>query len=240
MNNNELKDGVPPEPFGDTEPLQGDDLIKAMSAIGDEVMQWYEDERAIGLKCWFNDTCLKDEVLGEFKGIHSDRTYASSPFVGEDYRDGLDGFYEHCRLAQGDKTPYDGKGQPVPDGVMVKVWHFNKALVKDSQHFVWTQKAEATNWRLVTHYQVQEQPAENEIAKESLAVFNKIYQCPRCSTSMEVDETAKPSASPVTLETIARVVEMLNKYKELMNTYEPFDSKLDELKVDALIEQLSK
>jgi len=61
---------------------------------------------------------------------------------------------EHCRLTQGDKTHYDGKGQPVPDGVTIKL--FWKQGVSEFSRKAWSQTVDWTGEDKYTHYQVQE------------------------------------------------------------------------------------
>ena len=62
-------------------------------------------------------------------------------------------------MIEDERTPYDGNGQPVPDGVLVKLWRElpdrkTNSKVRLSQDVVWTA-------RTITHYQVQENPNKN-------------------------------------------------------------------------------
>jgi len=91
---------------------------------------WWEDNRAIGLKCIFwddNEENTHTSLLGEVDFKHN-FSYTS--------QSGLN--FKHIELIQGDKTPYDGKGQPVPDGVFVKIYfHDGGILNQISQKYKW-------------------------------------------------------------------------------------------------------
>jgi hypothetical protein len=69
------------------------------------------------------------------------------------------------------KLPYDGKGQPVPDGVVVKVWLTFKehTHTKLSQHVGWT-------YGYITHYQVQEMPVEQELPLDTSDLVISSYR----------------------------------------------------------------
>lgn len=115
------------------------------------------DPRMIGLKCWFWNNYPKESSVDVLVKV-GNNAIGTPLFFTENNKD----TYYSCRLAQGDKTPYDGKGQPVPapDGVEVKVWrdYFGKKLlteIKLSQDVMWSQGS-------ITHYQVQEQKVEKK------------------------------------------------------------------------------
>ncbi|MBL4753835.1 MAG: hypothetical protein JKY52_09635 [Flavobacteriales bacterium] len=108
--------------------------------------EWHEDERAIGLKVIFtNDPNFNTWATGSLHKVSVEQIH--DYFFDED-----GGHYKYCRLAQGDKTPYDGKGQPVPDDVMVAVWWWNGApRILKATHAAWHKL------NCISHYQVQEE-----------------------------------------------------------------------------------
>jgi len=110
------------------------------------------DPRMIGQKCIFSDGIHDQE--GILTEVLTDGS--TNPFMSE-----RGYFYEYCELALGDKTPYDGKGQPVPDGVVVKVWCDNT----EGSYYERTDLSERCYWdedTHITYYQIQEQPVEQE------------------------------------------------------------------------------
>jgi len=121
------------------------------------IKQWFEDERAIGLKCWFSSKHIYE---GESASI---LTRVKEPddgtFLFES--DDMVPLFPNCRIAQGDKTPYYGNGQPVPDEVTVRLWltedasHQTEGLAQD---FDWSWEGEGD----IIHYQVQAQQPEVE------------------------------------------------------------------------------
>ena len=120
------------------------------------------DPGMIGLKCIFSDGIHDQE--GILTEVLTDGS--TNPFMSE-----RGYFYEYCRLAQGDKTPHDGSGQPVPDGVVVKVWLNGDTDYADegvSQGSYWGEGS------TITDYQIQEQPVEQ--ATESDKTINSTIQ----------------------------------------------------------------
>lgn len=124
------------------------------------------DQRAIGLKCLFwsvqspptvyvsNKHILSNNFIGVLHVVYPDKEF---PFVGIT-DDGLRGSSEYCRIAQGDKTAYDGKGQPVPDGVIVEYWRRGTEIEGRD-------RAERIDWDSgIIYYQVQEMPVEQPLA----------------------------------------------------------------------------
>ena len=110
----------------------------------------WTDKRAIGLKYKFlnNDKVFNVESVKVHKGI----LYIDNIGAG---RVGTNDWTKTIQLVRGEKTPYDGKGQPVPDGVMVTLWLDNGC------HLDIPQRAECVEWLInvdnvkIIHYQVQ-------------------------------------------------------------------------------------
>lgn len=102
----------------------------------------WTDKRAIGLKCWFSFSDIKS-VLRDVHSVDAGMT------TWINAHDGISVPAENCRIAQGENTSYDGKTQPVPDGVMVTVtWlDFNTT----------TNYSQLIDWYVgIIDYQVQE------------------------------------------------------------------------------------
>lgn len=119
-------------------------------------MKWYEDSRAIGLTVihgymdrhtiFIVDSILENGWLGDSEGIGYDADY--------------------CRPALGDRTVYDGKGQPVPDGVEVKWWDNEASGASLAGQMDWD------SFGGVKYYQVQEMPAQEQPVDEQLISIN--------------------------------------------------------------------
>lgn len=162
----------------------------------------WTDERAIGLKCWANDPSIKKEVLGQFVRINP--TYSNYPYEVNDVIDSVAGCYESCRLAQGEKTKYDGKGQPVPDGVMVEVWFINgDSSIYLSDNWIWNITGD------ILYYQVQEQPEEKQtrhnIPSNTTSVVNAVTGERKMIKSKTV---------PIKQSTVNEIVECLEIARE--------------------------
>lgn len=114
----------------------------------------WSDERFTGLECWFINTETGHEILDEIKGYETDYIEGASRDRKDDYPSYFIGSddkkWPTCRLALGDRQAYDGKRQPVPDGIRVNVW----LLHSNEPERVFSEVAQ---WGLVTHYQVIEQ-----------------------------------------------------------------------------------
>ncbi|NOQ30199.1 MAG: hypothetical protein GQ570_03655 [Helicobacteraceae bacterium] len=115
----------------------------------------------VRVKCVFNHEAnnSKDntDYVGEFRFFNK----------GEPdypYEDSVGMQFSQCRLAQGEKTPYEGKGQPVPDGVMVEAWGYKNGR----QYYRSRRCAENTVWNLVDEYQIQEQPPEEKQSRTTI------------------------------------------------------------------------
>jgi len=105
-------------------------------------MKWYEDSRAIGLRCKFWNGDESNCVISTFSSYKETKFPFFSP-VG-DYA----GDYANIELIQGYKTPYNGKGQPIPDDIKVKVFFDDKIFDNRlSQNYDWKDP-------FITHYQV--------------------------------------------------------------------------------------
>ena len=103
------------------------------------------DPRMIGLKCIFDEHYVGNLTKARL-------THTGTWFTPE-----INHSFNTCRLLQGDKTPYDGKGHcPVPDGVMVKVWWKDEQRTLKATHAAWHKP------NVITHYQVMEQKLEEK------------------------------------------------------------------------------
>jgi hypothetical protein len=112
------------------------------------IKKWYEDHRAIGMRCILRNTPHRTSVIGSLSRV----TIASNG--NSFYIEGMNSndTYNSCQIAQGDKTAYDDKGQPVPDDVVVKVWieHLDQSMT-----FIMVAQQVFDNWEWVRSYQVQ-------------------------------------------------------------------------------------
>ena len=105
----------------------------------------WTDKRAIGLKCWFSEPPKPEEYRDNFIGMVQGGRFLAF----------MNTAFSNCRIAQGEKTPYDGKSQPVPDGVLVTLWLDNGCYLDVPQ------RAEGIEWLInvdnvkIAHYQVQ-------------------------------------------------------------------------------------
>ena len=159
----------------------------------------WADKRAIGLKCylWRISGEWKESILAEVR--------RGSYFIGED---GFDSY--HCRIAQGEKTPYDGKGQPVPDGVVIDVWGVvNPPDIGEMDFHSERVMSHEITWLDVTDYQIQEMPEE----KHPLYDYDTI----------EHEEVTVP----IKQSTIDEIVECLEDSK---NNYTDINSLIEEYK----------
>lgn len=104
----------------------------------------------IGQKCVFSES--NGYGYREFTSLLArvdDTNAIANPYVSSDGKG-----WSNCRLVQGEKTTYDGKGQPVPDGVTVKIWYDADQYPVSVGYILSTSEIP---WDIVTHYQVEEQ-----------------------------------------------------------------------------------
>lgn len=117
------------------------------------------DERLMGMRFIFTYPNIKVTNLGELCDVVVSAK-GEVTLVDGDYNTYC---AKDCRIAQGDKMTYDGSGQPVPDGVSVKVWSNNSGpMTLTTGGLVWSDH----NIRFsgITHFQVQEMPVEHPLA----------------------------------------------------------------------------
>ena len=116
-------------------------------------IEWYKDKRAILLLCWFWNEDGNAPKLLTLKEVDFDPVFNEGiEFCCSEGR-----WWKHCRLAQGERTIYDGKGQPVPDNIMLDVWFGKNSwpLTIKSNDVHWKSVNKQTK---VRYYRVQEQP----------------------------------------------------------------------------------
>ena len=109
------------------------------------------DLRMVGLLCWFDDSPYIPPYIARISHVFSN---GRGQWFVKDLHTGNVEYMHKCRLAQGEKITYDGKGQPVPDGVLVECWYSFKSSISDGPRIY---PAHTVTWLNVTHYQVQEQ-----------------------------------------------------------------------------------
>jgi len=151
------------------------------------------DPRMIGLKCFFRTYESSPEWVGELSAVMQSEDTKFCDVEGC--------FSNYCRLAQGEKTHYDGKGQPVPDGVLLNIWHGEHGSFDDQV------LAEECYWKLgttLTHYQAQEQKLEVEQDKckgKNCTSMDGKNHSPECMA--EYDRAV--GVKPVPIELLERI-----------------------------------
>jgi len=118
-------------------------------------MKWYEDKRAISLECRVWDDDRSAGEIGKLTNF-----IAEGDTVTFSVNIGL--YYRNIELLKGKKTKYDGKGQPVPNGVNVRVWTggLRDDIIKSAEKWYWG----PDNLYVITHYQVMGNE-ENETSR---------------------------------------------------------------------------
>ena len=185
----------------------------------------WTDERAIGLKCWFaRDSEIS--TLGEFKGVFKkiSERFPATPFIRYDCHNNIKGYYDKCRLAQGEVTSYSGNGvQPVPCNVQVVANNMTYSL-----------PSQDIEWEKVTHYQVQEMPEEKQ-SDPSVCPHNKLWvtckdkSCIDALNKLEADsycshgflagctDCSDAKTVPIKQSTISEIVECLEDARDATN-----------------------
>lgn len=182
------------------------------------------DERMLGLKCWFSMDDYECPISSSL--VRVDKLNNSYVFRDE-YNYEL---WTYCRLAQGEKIAYDGKGiSPVPEGVMVNALSNSAGITTGyaslaSQNIDWTQ---------VKEYQVME--------SEPLELT------PQEDKALTAAHNASLVAKGIPTATIARVVEALeaakDSYSDRLSLYEAGSNPAkwlgdDIAEIDSLLEEL--
>lgn len=97
-------------------------------------------------------------------------------------------WWEHIRLAQGEEVVYDGKGQPLPDGV--KVGFLTKLGTQG------VLKAELVQWESVVTFQIQEQPVKwvkpvkaTKVKPPQIGRNESESHCPTCGSAVIVSSS---------------------------------------------------
>ncbi|PHS70674.1 MAG: hypothetical protein COB23_03100 [Methylophaga sp.] len=90
--------------------------------------------------------------------------------------------HNFCRLAQGEKTAYDGKGQPVPGGVKVEV------TFKLEYMLPITETAGSVDWKYVDTYKIQEQKLDKPVSEHPLTELAENQEDLPVEFSKAVDE----------------------------------------------------
>ncbi len=186
------------------------------------------DPRAIGLKYWFKQYFYSDEVANILfrVDVAQELQFVTPPDVTS---------YKYCRIAQGDKTAYDGKGQPVPDGVIVRVWF------DDNKEWSTEGLVENYSWHnqlkhhTITHYEVQEMPVEQEIvSKNNLIITSKQAVAIMEAGGYTIQDTL-PEFKVITTKLQSEIVGCLGLYKNLLRMVDIEDDP----NIDRILKELS-
>lgn len=154
------------------------------------------DERMEDLLCWFSCPELpNDQFYAPFFYAEVKPDGSVLFFCRVENNQGDEEGSPYCRLALGEKTAYDGKGQPIPDGVSVRLW-VKKGL---SEWSIGTLQAEDACWDNskrelpICDFQVQEQAiVSQQSAKQedkSICPHNKPYW--KCKETECMEELAR-------------------------------------------------
>jgi len=109
----------------------------------------WSDKRMVGLKCEFSNepqTAKHVAAFNNYQGESSTYSYCET-----------DSCWIKCKIVQGERTRYDGTGQPISNGVNVRIWTVNSELrdisIKPAEEYGWNIIG---NLGDITHYQVME------------------------------------------------------------------------------------
>ena len=118
----------------------------------------WTDERAIGLKVRVWDSNPDDFMDSLFSGLSNDLL---CPYIAST------GYWKNIKLLEGEKTEHDGKEQPIPDDVVVRIW---------IDGIKYTDISQDISWHMQLHYQILREDKETKEMKYTIEVTEYQYE----------------------------------------------------------------